>query len=337
MSTATFATFLMLGALGASPARAAEPAPLVLESQISLGAIRGRIDHLAIDIARERLYVAELGNDSLGVVDLKARRTIRTLSGFSEPQGVAYSSATDTLFVANAGDGTVRLFRGDDLIAVGVIPLGRDADNVRVDDTANRLFVGYGDGALAVINTKTRTRLTDIPLNGHPESFQLTPTGERIFVNVPDAREIAVFDRVAGRQFENWPTGDLRENFPLALDSLKSRVLAIFRQPSRIGIFDDRDGRIIASLATCSDSDDLFVDPVRHQLYVVCGEGFVDVFKERGESYERIAHMPTAPGARTGLYVPQRDQLFVAVRASATKPASISVYRPGPSASVSSP
>lgn len=319
---------LVLMTLSAGPGWTGEPTALASESKISLGAVRGRIDHLAIDLNRERLYVAELGNDSVGVVDLNARRTLQTLTGLSEPQGIAYSSATDTLYVANAGDGSVRLFRGADLVPDGVIALGDDADNARVDDAAHRLFVGYGQGALAVIDTMTRSRLADIPLKGHPESFQLEPVGERIVVNVPDAREIAVVDRTAGRQLASWPTPDLRANFPLALDQARHHVLVIFRRPPRIGIFGDTDGRLLASLATCADADDVFVDAVRHRLYVICGEGFVDVLGEAAAGYAHIARVPTTAGARTGLFVQQLDRLFVAQRATATEPAAIRVFRP---------
>src|SRR5256885_13304510 len=85
--------------------------PLVLESKIPLADVKGRIDHLAVDAARQRLYVAELGNDSVGVVDLKERKLLRTLPGFREPQGIAYEPSTDTVYVASAGDGSVQIGR----------------------------------------------------------------------------------------------------------------------------------------------------------------------------------------------------------------------------------
>ena len=142
----------------------AQPAatPLVLETKIPLGQVSGRIDHLGIDVKRQRLFVAELGNNSLGVVDLAAGKVLRTISGLSEPQGVAYVPFADSVFVANAGDGSVHVLRGDDLAPIGRIELGEDADNVRVDTRRNRVLVGYGKGALAVIDPATRTKAADI-------------------------------------------------------------------------------------------------------------------------------------------------------------------------------
>ena len=121
-------------------------ASLTVDVKIPLGDIAGRIDHLAYDSARQRLYVAELGNDSVGIVDLKQRRLVRTVPGFEEPQGIAYEASTDTVYVANGGDGSLRLFRGADFSAIGTIDLGADADNVRVDPKAQRVYVGHGDG-----------------------------------------------------------------------------------------------------------------------------------------------------------------------------------------------
>src|SRR5438132_10352684 len=94
-------------------AQAPMPAPLQLESKIPLGDVSGRIDHLAIDLARKRLFVAELGNDTVGVVDLNERKVRHVITGLKEPQGVGYVPSNDTLFVANAGDGSVMLFRGE--------------------------------------------------------------------------------------------------------------------------------------------------------------------------------------------------------------------------------
>src|SRR5581483_1426311 len=114
---------------------AAEGDLLELEARIPLGEdVRGRIDHLAVDLAHERLYVAELGSDSLGVIDLKRRKTVRTLFNLREPQGIGYVPSTDMLYVASGGNGSVTLYHGPNLTPSGEIVLGADADNVRVDD-----------------------------------------------------------------------------------------------------------------------------------------------------------------------------------------------------------
>ena len=86
--------------------------------------MRGRTDHLAVDVARQRLFVAELGNGTVGVVELFHHSVLRTLTGLHEPQGVGYEPTTDTLYVANAADGAVQLFQGADLAPVGRIDLG---------------------------------------------------------------------------------------------------------------------------------------------------------------------------------------------------------------------
>src|SRR5947208_2703706 len=144
--------FLLLALAGHALAQGTALAPLQQEAKIPLGNVKGRIDHLAVDLARQRLFVAELGNDSLGVVDLKARKLGKRIAGLKEPQGVGYVEATDTVYVANAGDGAVRLFRGEGLEPAGAIDLKSDADNVRVDAENKQVLVGYGSGAIAVID-----------------------------------------------------------------------------------------------------------------------------------------------------------------------------------------
>src|SRR6266700_5944107 len=157
-------------------------APLVREAKIPLGEVSGRINHLAIDLRRQRLLVAELGNNTLGVVDLAAGKVTHTITGFSEPQGVAYVPFADAVYVANGGDGSVRILHGEDLAPVGRIELGDDADNVLVDTPRRRVLVGYGKGALAVIDPVSRTKTADLRLKAHPESFQIDETGSQVFV-----------------------------------------------------------------------------------------------------------------------------------------------------------
>jgi DNA-binding beta-propeller fold protein YncE len=144
------------------PTHAAESMPLQLEAKIPLDDVKCRIDHMAIDLDRQRLFVAELGNDSVGIVDLSASKVSGRIRGFKEPQGVGYIPSTDTLYVANAGDGSVRLFKGQDLKEAKRLELGDDADNVRVDSAGNRVIVGYGKGALAIIDAQENRKITEI-------------------------------------------------------------------------------------------------------------------------------------------------------------------------------
>ena len=304
-------------------------APLVLEAKIPLGDVYGRIDHMAFDGGRQRLFVAELGNDSVGVVDLKAKKTIKTIPRLREPQGVGYVASTDTLYVASAIDGSLHLFEGPNFTPGAVIPLGKDADNIRVEAKTGTLFVGYGAGAIAAIDAGKRAKAAEWTLREHPEGFQLSPDGERIFANVPDARAIAVIDRASGK-VTTWPVHDARANFPMALDDGGKRVVAVFRRPARLIAFSASDGKVAASAETCGDADDVFVDAARHRLYVSCGEGVVDVFEHSGEGYTRLAQVPTVSGARTSFFVPELDRLCVGVRASGGEPAAIWVFRPVP-------
>jgi hypothetical protein len=54
--------------------------------------------------------------------------------------------------------------------------------------------------SVAVIDPASRKKIGDIPLKGHPESFQLTADGSQGFVNIPDTHEVAVVNIAQARQ-----------------------------------------------------------------------------------------------------------------------------------------
>jgi len=95
-----------------------------------------------------------------------------------------------------------------------------------------------------------------------------------------------------------------------------------------LGAFSMETGAIAANVDLCLDADDMFIDEKRHQLYVSCGEGFIDVFDTRQSSYPRKARIATVAGARTSLFVPELDRLFLAVRLTASERPAIWVFRP---------
>ncbi len=321
----SLAALLFVAAAGISLPAASEP--LVLESKIPLGEVAGRIDHLAVDIKRQRLFVAELGNDTVGVVDLAGKRVLHRLTGLKEPQGVAYIESADLVYVANGDDGSVVWYKAADFAPAGRLKLSGDADNLRVDRAANEVIAGYGRGGLAILDAASGAKKADIRLAAHPEAFQLSSTDARVFVNVPDAQQIAVVDRAAGRQIAHWGI-DARGNVPMALDVRNGRLAAVYRSPPTLAVFDIRQGTPLASLRTCGDADDVFFDLARNRIYVSCGEGVVAVLQQDGAGYRETARIKTNSGARTSLFVPELDRLFLAVRARRGEPAAIWVYRP---------
>jgi DNA-binding beta-propeller fold protein YncE len=300
----------------AGDGRAAEPAePLVLERTIALKGVSGRIDHLAVDPGRKRLFVAELGNGTVDVIDLAAGAVIHRIEGLKEPQGVAYAPGADVLAVASAGDGSVRLFRGAELSPAGTIDLRNDADNVRLDTRTGNLVVGYGSGGLAVIDPAKSSLLNRIPLPAHPESFQLDPDNRRAFVNLPGGHQIAVVDMQADRRTSSWRMPEFRANFPMALDAAHSTAMVVFRDPARLVTFDVNTGQPTSTVMTCGDADDVFFDAKHRRVYVSCGDGNVDAWQQDGSAYRHLNSIKTASGARTSLFVPDLDRLFVAARA----------------------
>lgn len=309
-------------------ASAADPEALTLERKIALGEVSGRIDHFAVDLGRQHLFVAELGNDTVSVLDLAQGQIIHRITGLDEPQGVGYLPGINVIYVANGGDGTVRRFRAADFAALDPVKLGDDADNIRFDAVADQVIVGYGSGALAALEAASGKKLSEIKLAAHPESFRLEPTGTRIFVNIPDARQVAVVDRSSGRQVATWTLTGAGANFPMALDAAVGHLAVVYRKPATLAIFDTTQGAVIARTPTCGDADDVFFDTKRQRLYISCGEGALDVFQRQGDSYREVGRIPTVSGARTSLWVPELDRLFLGVRASGGEPAAVWVYRP---------
>lgn len=318
---------LPLALPGCSKAQApAGPAPLTVERTIPLEGVAGRIDHLAVDLRHRRIFVAELGNGSVDAIDLDSGASHR-IGGLKEPQGVAYLPDRDELVVASGGDGTVRFFDGQSLSPTGVIHLGDDADNVRVDPKSGLVAVGYGAGAIAFIDPGRHAIVSTIHLPAHPEGFRLDRDGTRLFVNLPDAHTVVLADRTTGTIVKRLPASH-QLNFPLALDPASHTVAIAYRWPARLVLMDEETGSVRQDLKSCGDADDVAFDPPRGRVYVVCGSGSVDIFQKGAARYDPFAFVATRQGARTGLFVPELDRLFVAARASGRAGSALFVLRP---------
>ncbi len=281
---------------------------------IALPNVEGRIDHFAIDLPNERLFVCALGNNSLEVVDLRTGERIHSINGLGSPQGVAYVPEGAKLIVANDKGGAVQIYEGKSFAVIGTVDLQDDADNVRYDDAAKQVYVGYGNGGIAVIDLQTNQQVRAIKLDGHPEAFVLEKQGRRVFVNIPSAREVAVINRDEGKVVAKWNTGAASANFPMAFDEKNHRLFVGCRSPAQLVVLDSDSGAIRANVQIASDPDDIFFDETHHRLLAICGGGSIAVIDQiDADNYKTTATIATASGARTGLFVPELNCLFVAI------------------------
>ena len=317
-------------AFALAPLLAAEEAvPFKRTNAVPLPGVVGRFDHAAADPATHRVFFAALGNGSLEVVDSTAGKRVHSIAGLKKPTGVLFLADLNLLVVASGDDGTCRFYDGTSYLERGRVTGLEDADNLRYDAKAKRVYLGYGDGALGVIDPVAMKLTASIPLARHPEAFQLEEEGPRIFVNVPDARQIAVVDRVAGKVVMTWPVNDARANFPMALAEKSHRIVIGCRRPARLVVLDTERGVPVADLEISGDTDDLFFDPRRQRIYASCGEGFLDVIQRREtDRYERIARLPTSAGARTCYFSTTLDRLFLAAPKSGGHEAELLFYQP---------
>ena len=312
--------------LSTTVAWAQSTAPLKLERSIELPDVRGRIDHMSIDVQRQRLFVSALGNNTIEVIDLKAGKRANTISGLGEPQGALYVASDDRLYVASSKDGTVKIFDGASLKLLKTADYGDDADNLRYDGARKRVFAGYGSGALGELDAEGQ-KIARIELGSHPESFQLEKNSPRIYVNLPKSRKIGVLDREKRTVLTTWGTGMSFNNYAMSLDEQNHRLFVVTRLPARLLIIDTGSGKIVQKLSAVGDCDDVFFDPARKRIYASGGEGAISVFEQQDpDHYKEVSRIPTVKGARTSFFSPDLHRLYLAVRRQGSTPAMIQVF-----------
>ncbi len=319
---------VIVSALGVCSAQA--PAPVLhLDREIAFPGVQGRIDHMAADVAGKRLFVAALGNNTVEVIDLAQGKVTGEIKDLKEPQGIAYVAENNTVYVAGGGDGTVRSFDAGTLQPSHNIALGQDADNLRYDPANKELLAGYGAGAIAALGLDL-ARHANYVLPAHPESFQLDSEGQRLFVNLPDNHTIALIDLKTKAVNPNWAHPSAGSNFAMAFDKTIQRLFVPCRKPARMLVINTQTGGMTAWAPSIGDVDDAFMDEQHRLVYVIGGDGFVDVvFVRAADAMVSRARIATAPGARTGLYVPEWHQLLIAAPANGAKAARLMVFSTG--------
>jgi len=319
---------VLVVSFGCIMAADAEEKAFKLNQTIPLPAVEGRIDHLALDALGERLFVCALGNNTVEVLDLRKGKRIHSITGVGAPQGIAYIPQLDRLFVANDKGGICKIYDVKSFQTVGELNFKDDADNVRYYDATKKIYVGFGSGGIAVVNAPDGKQVGSIKLSAHPEAFELEKNGKRIFVNVPNARQVAVIDRDKGEVIAQWKTDLAFGNFPMALDEANHRLFVGCRIPPKLVVLNTESGDVVTKTDISGDPDDVFYDGKRHRIYAICGAGKIDIIEQTdANTYKTSAKIDTAKGARTGLFVPEQDVLFVGVPHNGAQQAEIRAYQ----------
>lgn len=300
---------------------------LKFTATIPLPNVSGRIDHLAFDAEHQTVFVAALGNNTVEVVDLKNRRIIHTIKNLDEPQGIAFIPESKHLIVANGGNGECDVFDTGTFEKIKSLKLAGDADNVRYSAADKRIYVGYGSGGIAIVDATNYQLIADVKLSGHPESFQLDKAANRIYVNVPDEKQIEVIDMNNNKVTDRWKMTEASSNFPMSLDETNHRLFIGCRHPAKLVVIDTRTGRPITSMAIDGDVDDVFYNKINQQVYLSCGSGYVDIFKQTdANTYMANGKISTHSGARTSLYLTDLNLLIVASPSGFNSKASLLIY-----------
>jgi DNA-binding beta-propeller fold protein YncE len=314
----------------APPAAEVAP-PLILTATVPLEGVKGRFDHFAS--GKGRVFVSGLGNNSVEVIDLFQGTRVHEITGVPNPQGVAFSPEANKLFVASE-KGKVYIYDGDSYKLITTLEFDGGADNMRYDAATKRVYVGCGDdeknAAIAAIDATTNKRLDEVyKLGGEPESFQLEKNGPNIYVNVPDLKQIVAINRTT-KELTRWPV-TAGQNFPMALDEADHRVIVGTREPATLSAFDTGTGKMVASVPTVQDTDDLYYSAERKRVYVPGRAGEIWVYQQADpDHYNVIAKIPTVVGAGTAGYFGRQgkgfDRFYLAVSASSTASAEVRIY-----------
>jgi hypothetical protein len=334
-------SLVALAGLSAATACAQDHAPLRLVQTISMPNVKGRIDHMDVDVKGKRLFVAGLENGSVEVVDLGAGKWSKSIPGFEKAQGIAYVSALNKLFVASGDDGMLRVFRGDSLELLDSIKLDLGPTRVVYDSHTQLLYVGYGGkdagqdyGEIGIIDAKTDKRIGDIQVVAHPSELLLNGAGTTLFVFVSIASKVQVIDTKKREVMSTWAVSSQR-NGDGALDEKSHRLFIGTRTPPQMIVMDSQSGKEVAGLPTVEGMDGVYFGARRARIYVSGGRdydvGSVFVYQQRdGDHYETIGEIPTKSGAGTSFWAPELNRYYVAAPAHDKDEAAILVFEPVP-------
>jgi DNA-binding beta-propeller fold protein YncE len=313
--------------------------PLRPVQTISIPNVKGRLDHMDIDVKGKRLFVAGLENGTFEVVDLQAGKWIRSIPGFKKPQGALFVPELNKLFLASGDDGMLRVFLGDTLEFLDSIHLEPGPNRVVYEPKSKLVYVGYGGkdagkdyGEVGIVDARNDKLVGDIRVVAHPSELLLDKTGTTLFVFISIANQLQVIDTNKRQVLSTWPVISQHPG-DAAFDESTSRLFIGTHTPAEMTVMDSKSGKEVAHLPTAEGMDGVYFDSLRKRVYVSGGRdlpaGFAYVYQQKdADHYETIGKIPTRAGAGISFWCPELNRYYVAAPATDKEDAAILVYVP---------
>lgn len=311
---------VLLSVLGGHTAMAS-PAVLQLIGTTDLPGISGDMDHLAIDTAGQRLFVAAEDNGTVRVIDLRTHKLVRTVKGFETPHSILFLPDQNELYITD-GSKEVKVLNSDTFQVKKTIHTTPGADSIGVDPQTRRLYAVTGGkdvkmttSAISDIDAGAAKLIKEMPIDAaHVEAMALEKSGARLYVNVTDKNYLAVMNRDTGKMIAQWHISEAKQNAPLAFDEPNKRLFVVCRDPGMLVILDSNTGRTVASFPTGARADEVVFDSAHHRIYVTAGEGKIYPYTEIDpDHFKPLDPVVSAPGAKTAVLHPDGSRLFVSV------------------------
>ncbi len=327
--------WMMLVGAGVALATSQPPLKLVAKYKMPAG-VKGRFDHLGVDLRGNRLFAAAESAHQVLVFNLRTGKYLRSIPKIQIPHAIFVRGDLDRIYVTDGGAGEVKIFDGKTYRLIQSVKLKVDSDSIGYDPASHDLYVDNGGGdahepysMLSAVDTTRGTKAADIRIDGDTlEAMALAKSSPLLYVNNPAKNLMDVVNRDTGKVTATWPVTLCKRNVALALDEPANRLFTACRSGANVA-FNTENGKELKSMPIPQGVDDLVFDSGAKRLYAACAGngGGVAVFQaDSPDQYTSLGVVPTAQGAKNEVLVPQMHRLFVIVPPTASAPGEIYVY-----------
>jgi YVTN family beta-propeller protein len=287
----------------------------------------GGWDYLQIDSASHRLYVTR--GARVDVIDTTTGKLVGSISGLHGTHGVALATDGKLGYISDGGGNAVVVFDRATLATVATIPAGTNPDGILFEPATLTVWAFNGRSKDAtVIDAATAKVVATIPLPGKPE-FPTADGKGTVFVNIEDKNEIVRLDARAHTATATWPLAGCESPSGQAIDIAGNRLFSVC-DGKKMAVTDAKTGASLATPAIGDGPDAAGYSDKLKLAFASCGEGVLSVVD--ATNYQTIQTLPTQKSARTMIYDPTTDHIYLAAAEFGPRPAATADNpRPRPS------